>query len=97
MRMQPINLQIELIDPLSPIQFQQTSPHLNEPQLEELKSLSQRTQSELKTVPSDKKMQRFEEKFPTHQQIFRVNSLNSLQGAISSNRNHEFYCFPNQS
>ena len=93
-----MHLEKEAIDVLSPIQFQQaSSPLLNEPQLEELKSLSQRTQSELKTLPSDLKMKRYEEKFPTHQQIFRVNSLNSLQGAVSSNRNHEFYCFPNQS
>lgn len=39
-----MHLEKEAIDVLSPIQFQQaSSPLLNEPQLEELKSLSQRT------------------------------------------------------
>ena len=33
-------------------------------------------------------MRRFEEKFPTPQQIFRVSSQNSLQ---TSHRNHDFY------
>ena len=49
-----MHLEKEAIDVLSPIQFQQTSsPLLNEPQIEELKALSQRTQSELKTLPSE--------------------------------------------